>query len=41
VGNLKPGTYTLTAKKFGLTFAQVYNVPVGPSSGGYNFQSAQ
>ncbi len=41
VGNLKPGTYTLTAKKFGLTFAQVYNVTVGPSSGGYNFQSAQ
>ena len=41
VGNLKPGTYNLTAKKAGLTFAQVYNVLVGPSSGGYNFQSAQ
>jgi len=41
VGNLKPGTYTLTAKKTGLTFAQVYTVTVGPSSGGYNFQSAQ
>ncbi len=39
--NLKPGTYNVTATKAGLTFAQVYNQPVGPSVSGLNFQSAQ
>ncbi len=41
VGNLKPGTYNVTATKTGLTFAQVYNQLVGPSAPGLNFQSAQ
>jgi hypothetical protein len=41
VGNLKPGTYTVTAKKTGLTFAQSYTPTVGPSAAGLNFQSAQ
>ena len=41
VGNLKPATYNVTATKVGLTFAQVYNQPVGPSASGLNFQSAQ
>ena len=39
VNNLRPGTYNLTAKKTGLTFPQSYDVPVGPSSGGWNFTS--
>ena len=41
VGNLKPGTYNVTATKTGLTFAQVYNQLVGPSAPGLNFVSAQ
>ncbi len=39
VGNLKPGTYNVTATKTGLTFAQVYNQPLGPSAPGLNFQA--
>ncbi len=41
VGNLKPGTYNVTATKTGLTFPQVYNQLVGPSASGLNFQSIQ
>ena len=39
VGNLKPGTYNITATKAGLTFPQVYNQPLGPSAPGLNFQA--
>ena len=39
VGNLKPGTYNVTATKTGLTFPQVYNQPLGPSAPGLNFQA--
>jgi hypothetical protein len=39
VGNLKPGTYNITATKTGLTFPQVYNQPLGPSAPGLNFQA--
>jgi hypothetical protein len=39
VGNLKPGTYNVTATKAGLTFPQVYNQPLGPSAPGLNFQA--
>ncbi|MEO8197109.1 MAG: PKD domain-containing protein, partial [Thermoanaerobaculia bacterium] len=41
VANLKPGTYTITATRTGLTFPQVYNQLVGPSASGLNFQSIQ